>query len=164
MAEHAHTTLTPVARRRAARPAGGVLDTRDPPAAPTRGPIIRIRLPGTLDGPFGRIARVQLEHHVARILAILDAWDGDVEGKCDAEDSVLDGTGQWDDGGSRIGSEEDAEYTGDDEPHLGWNLDGTLVCNTADDDQEHDTADAEPGEANDAFADRLTCVMGGVPA
>ncbi len=70
MATHADTTtLTPIARRRAARPAGGVLDRRDPPAAPAREPIIRIRIPATLDGPFGRIARVQLEHHVGRILA-----------------------------------------------------------------------------------------------
>ena len=118
-------------------PALGGAGGRRTPTAPSRDTIIRIRLPGTLDGPFGRIARVQLEHHVARIIAILDAWDGDVEGEENHEGCCA---------------------AGDDDPADSRPF--GLGC----DHLPGEPDDAEPGEANDPSSDRLTCVMGGVPA
>ena len=145
---------------------GGAGGRRTPAAAPGD-TIVRIRLPATSDGPLGRIARRQLENHVARIIAILDSWDGDEPDSDGAEDDVLDGTlngaGRWDHEGRGIGSEEDAEDDGNDEPHLGWTPQGDFGCGTANDDCEHDTADSEPNDAHDFCGDRLIIVSGGVP-
>ena len=155
MAEHAHTTPTPAARRRGRPAAGGVIDRRDP--SPRRAGIIK---------PITYAERQAIERNIELAIEFLNALDGDSDldageqdcceaGDDDASSSIPVRGVQGYLGSGSVGDPDDAEDVGDDEPD-----DEREVTDA---DEGEPTPDDVPGRAWDASMKPIATPSRGCP-